>query len=177
VVRIEAGKGMSGQVSGNDTGEVQIREAVPQDAETIVTFLRDLADFQDTTEYFHATTDDVLRDGFGPGREFETLIAESEGAAVGLATFNRTYSTWEGCAGLFIQDLFVSEEARGKQVGFHLVQEIARIGKDRGALLLQLNVVHANPARDFYARVGFQHMDDLLTYRLPKDKFRELLEL
>ena len=161
--------------AGSD--DVTIREAVPEDAEIMATFLRELAEFQETTEYFHATEENLRRDGFGPAREFETLIAESDGEAVGLATFNRTYSTWEGSAGLFIQDLFVAEEARGKQVGFHLVKEIARIAKDRGATHLQLNVVHANPARNFYNRAGFFHMDDLLTYRLPPEKMRELLEL
>jgi len=164
-------------MSAVDTSDVTIREAVPEDAAIMVAFLRELAEFQDTTEYFHAHEKDLKRDGFGPNREFETLIAESEGRPVGLATFNRTYSTWEGHAGMFIQDLFVAEEARGKQVGFHLVREIARIAEKRGITHLQLNVVHANPARDFYSRVGFFHMDDLLTYRLDQDKMKALLAL
>jgi len=168
---------MAYPLSAVDPGDVTIREATPDDVSTIVAFLRELAEYQDTTEYFVATEEDVLRDGFGPTREFEALIAESEGRPVGLATFNRTYSTWAGSAGLIIQDLFVAEEARGKQVGFHLVHEVTRIAEERGATHLQLNVVHANPARNFYARVGFQHMDDLLTYRLSHDKMKALLEL
>jgi len=168
---------MSFPLTAIDPEDVTIREATPKDAEIMVTFLRELAEYQETTDYFHATKEDLLRDGFGPAREFETLIAESEGRPVGLATFSRTYSTWEGHAGLYIQDLFVAEEARGKQVGFHLVREIARIAEDRDITHLQLNVVHANPARNFYARAGFQHMDDLLTYRLPHDKMKALLDL
>lgn len=160
-----------------DTDGVTIREAVPEDAGVMADFLRQLAEYQETLEYFHSTKEDLLRDGFGPDREFETLIAESGGRPVGLAIFERTYSTWEGRAGFFIQDLFVAEEARGKQVGFHLVQEIARIAEKRGISHLQLNVVHANPARNFYDRVGFHHMDDLLTYRLNNDKMKELAAL
>lgn len=164
-------------LSAIEPGDVTIREAVPEDAATMVRFLRELAEYQATTEYFHATEEAMVRDGFGEGREFESLIAESEGKPVGLATFNRTYSTWAGSVGLIIQDLFVAEEARGKQVGFHLVREVARIAEERGATHLQLNVVHANPARNFYARVGFNHMDDLLTYRLDHDKMTALLDL
>lgn len=164
-------------LSAVEPGDVTIREALPEDVATMVRFLRELAEYQDTTEYFHATEDALLRDGFGDTPEFEALIAESEGKPVGLATFNRTYSTWAGSIGLIIQDLFVSEEARGKQVGFHLVREVARIAEERGASHLQLNVVHANPARNFYARVGFNHMDDLLTYRLDHDKMAALLAL
>lgn len=168
---------MTHPLSAVDPGNLVIREAVPEDAETMVRFLRELAEYQETTEYFHATREDLLRDGFGPNREFETLIAEDGGDPVGLATFSRTYSTWEGHAGLYIQDLFVAEEARGMQVGFHLVKEIARLAEERGITHLQLNVVHANPARNFYSRVGFMHMDDLLTYRLSQDKMQALLDL
>ncbi len=164
-------------LSAIEPGDVTIREATPEDAAIMVRFLRELAEYQATTEYFHATEDAILRDGFGENREFEALIAVSEGKPVGLATFNRTYSTWEGSVGLVIQDLFVAEEARGKQVGFHLVRDVARIAEERGATHLQLNVVHANPARNFYARVGFNHMDDLLTYRLSHDKMTALLDL
>ncbi len=140
-------------------------------------FLKALAEYQETTQYFHSTEEDLARDGFGPDRQFETLMAEAEGKPVGLAIFHRTYSTWEGCAGFFVQDLFVAEEARGMRVGFLLVKEIARIAHARGINHLQLNVVHANPARNFYNNVGFQHMDDLLTYRLDQDKMHALLDL
>ncbi len=160
---------------GASPDDVTIRDAEPGDAETMAKFLRALAEYQETLDYFHATAEDLARDGFGPDRQFETLIAESEGEPVGLAIFHRTYSTWEGCAGFFIQDLFVSEAARGKMVGFHLVKRIAAIAEERGINHLQLNVVHANPARDFYNRVGFHHMDDLLTYRLSQDKMQDLL--
>lgn len=156
--------------------EVTIREANPDDVKTMVKFLRALADYQEVQDYFHATEEDLARDGFGPNAEFETLIAESDGQPVGLACFHRTYSTWEGRPGFFIQDLFVSETARGKMVGFHLVKRIAAIAEERGINHLQLNVVHANPARDFYNRVGFHHMDDLLTYRLNQDKMQALLK-
>jgi len=155
---------------------VTIREAVAEDAPIMIQFLRELAEYQDTLEYFHAEEANLARDGFGPERQFETLIADFEGQPVGLATFLRTYSTWEGCAGFFIQDLFVAESVRGKMVGYRLVKEIARIARERGIDHLQLNVVHANPARDFYNKVGFEHMDDLLTYRLSQAKMNAFLE-
>lgn len=155
---------------------VTIREALPGDAAIMHEFLQALADYQDASQYFHSSVEDIARDGFGPKRKFESLIADFEDAPVGLAIFHQTYSTWEGCTGFFIQDLFVSEGVRGKMVGYHLVKEIARIAEARGIDHLQLNVVHANPARDFYNKVGFHHMDDLLTYRLSREKMHEFLE-
>jgi len=155
---------------------VSIREAILEDAPVMHRFLQALADYQDASQYFHSNEEDLVKHGFGPDRQFETLIAMFEDQPVGLAIFHRTFSTWEGKAGFFIQDLFVDESVRGKMVGYHLVKEIACIADARDIDHLQLNVVHANPARDFYNKVGFHHMDDLLTYRLSKDKMDEFLE-
>ena len=74
---------------GSSPDDVTIREAVPDDVPTIAKFLRALAEYQETLDYFRATTEDLARDGFGPERQFETLMAESEGEPVGLAIDDR----------------------------------------------------------------------------------------
>ncbi|MFP3944709.1 MAG: N-acetyltransferase family protein [Alphaproteobacteria bacterium] len=155
-----------------DLTDVEIRAATADDASAIVRMIRALAAYQDQDDTVSVTVEDILRDGFGPQPRFSAVIAERLGTAVGLAIFFETYSTWEGCPGMFIHDLFVAEEMRGKGVGQALVHHVAEVAARRGCSHVQLNVVHANRARDFYDRLGFSHVDDLLTYRLCGNAFR-----
>ena len=88
--------------------------------------------------------------------------------------FHETYSTWSGTRGLFISDMFVEEDQRGAGVGYALVRQVAREAAARGLTRLELNVIHANPARNFYDRMGFAHYDNLLNYRLSDAGFARL---
>lgn len=153
-------------------GDVDIRPATADDAAAIVRMIRALASYQDLDDRVSVTEEDIVRDGFGPQPRFSVLIAERLGTAVGLALYFETYSSWDGCPGLFIHDLFVAEDLRGKGVGQALVHRLAEIAARRGCSHVHLNVLHANKARDFYDRLGFAHEDDLLTYRLSGDAFR-----
>ncbi len=154
--------------------KVTLRPAAPDDAPIMLEMVTALAEYQDQGASMTATVEDFRRNGFGPDRQFECILAEQDGAPVGLAIFFPTYATWDANRGLYIQDLFVAESVRGRGVGISLVQEVAQIAKQRGCGHLQLNVVHANPARNFYDRFGFVHVDDLLTYRLSGERFERL---
>ena len=156
----------------NTTVDVEIRAATADDASAILRMIRALAICQDQEDEVTVTEEDILRDGFGPQPRFSALIAERMGTAVGLAIYFETYSTWEGCPGLCIHDLFVAEELRGKGVGQALIHRLSEIAVRRGCSHVHLNVMHANKARDFYDRLGFAHKDDQLTYRLSGDAFR-----
>lgn len=155
---------------------VAVREARPEDAEAMMKMITALALFQGVPERVHATAADYRRDGFGPNRKFEALIADREGAPVGLAVFQNSYSNWDGASSLQITDLFVDEAVRGTGVGYALVKAVGRIAKERGCTALQLNVVHANPSRASFDRLGFVHQDDLLHYRLDAAGLRTLVE-
>ncbi len=155
--------------------EVKLRRATADDVPVIRQLVKALAEYQRQGAQVSATEDSLKRDGFGANPQFECLLAEIKGDAVGLAIFHPTYSTWDSSRGLFINDLFVSEVVRGQGVGMKLVKEVATIAKQSGCQHLELNVVHANPARNFYDRFGFVHVDDLLTYRLPRERLDELL--
>ena len=91
-----------------------IRAAVRKDAHTIVQMIRSLALYEkESLETVKITESDVLRDGFGETARFETLLAELDGTVVGFALFFFTYSTWTGKPGLYLEDLYVEEDARG----------------------------------------------------------------
>ena len=146
---------------------VRIRFATPADAPTIVEFARGLAVFEhEPLDHVRLTVADVLRDGFGLRPLFEVLIAERERIPVGFALFFPHYSTWEGAAALYIEDLFVVEAARRDGVGRALVAAVARIARERGHPRVDLAVLDWNPARAFYARLGFAHQPEWLSYRV-----------
>lgn len=150
----------------NANASIAVRSATADDAGTIVRMVRDLAQFEEMLDEVRITEEDVLRDGFGATPRFEALIAERQGAPVGFALFFHNYSTFEGRAGLFLEDLYVAPEARGAGAGKALMARLARIAIERGCPRLELSVLHWNPAREVYHRLGFSHSSDWLPYRL-----------
>jgi GNAT superfamily N-acetyltransferase len=145
---------------------VVIRTAGPEDAASIVRLIRELAAYEDLLEHVRITEADVLRDGFGAHPCFECLLAEVDGEAVGGAIHRPSYSTFEGRPGLYVEDLFVAESARGLGVGRVLMARLAAIARERGCTRMSLAVLHWNPARDFYRRLGFAHVEEWLPYQL-----------
>jgi GNAT superfamily N-acetyltransferase len=157
--------------------EVTVRWATPDDAGTIVRFIRGLAEFErEPLSSVKITESDVVRDGFGERPRFEALIAEADGAPVGFALFFMNYSTWEGTAGLYIEDLFVDEAARGTGAGRALMAAAAAVARERGCPRLELSVLDWNPARGFYERLGMSHQQEWLPYRLDAAGIDELAD-
>jgi GNAT superfamily N-acetyltransferase len=155
---------------------VTIRPAEATDAATIVRLVRDLAEYEGLLDQVRITEADVRRDGFGDSRRFECLLAEVDGAAVGFALFFEDYSTFEGRPGIFVEDLYVAESARGVGIGRRLLARLAQIALERDARRLDLMVLQWNPARGFYERLGFRHSVDWLPYRLSGDALARLAD-
>lgn len=154
-----------------------IRPAVVADAETILALVQALAIYEkEPLSSVKATAEDFRRDGFGAEKRFEALIAELDGAPVGFALYFHNYSTWEGRAGLFVEDLFVLESARGHGLGRQLITALAAIADARGCKRLDLNVLDWNPTRDFYHRLGIHHKTEWLPYRMTQPDLARLGE-
>jgi GNAT superfamily N-acetyltransferase len=143
-----------------------IRMAGREDAATILSLVRELADYEDLLDRVRATEADILRDGFGDVPRFECLLAEQGGAAVGFALFFHSYSTFEGRSCLYVEDLYVNQRVRGLGLGRALMARLASLTVARGCARLELAVLDWNPARAFYRRLGFDHNTDWLPYRL-----------
>jgi len=154
--------------------EIVIRPALPADVGVILEFIKGLAAFEHEPGAVKATTDDLLRDGFGAQPKFEVLIAERAGHPVGFALFFPTYSTWEGRSGIHLEDIFVIEEERGTGVGYRLMTALAALTVERGCARLELAVLHWNPAREFYHRLGLAHTEEWLPYRISGEALRKL---
>jgi len=101
------------------------------------------------------TPERLTEDLFGAVRYIEALIAERDGGAVGYAIFHPTYSTFRGRPGLYLEDIYVSEDARGTGAGVRLLAEVAAIARRRGCHQVSWSVLDWNrPAIDFYERLG-----------------------
>ncbi|WP_282606478.1 GNAT family N-acetyltransferase [Pelagibius sp. Alg239-R121] len=156
--------------------ETLVRLARSNDAAAILQLIKELAAFEHLSDEVRATEADILRDGFGASPRFECLIAERHGKAIGFALFFHSYSTFEGRAGLYLEDLFVLEDARGIGVGRKLMCELAKLALERNCARLELSVLHWNPARTFYDQLGFMQQEDWLPYRVNGDSLKSLAE-
>jgi GNAT superfamily N-acetyltransferase len=154
---------------------VVIRPATPADAGTIVDLIRELAIYEkEPLTSVKASEADILRDGFGPTPRFECLLVEVAGRPAGFALYFHNYSTWEGRAGIYVEDVFVSEWARGRNIGRLLLAAISALAEARGCTRVDLSVLHWNPARAFYERLGFVETEEWRRYRLQGEALRQL---
>ena len=130
-----------------------IRAATPADAAAVLALLRGLAEYEDLLGEFHATENGIrimLQDGTA-----QALLAEREGAAVGLALYYRTALTFAGRSGLWLEDLFVLPAHRGQGIGRALLREMARITIAGNHAALEWNVLDWNaPAIAVYRAIG-----------------------
>ena len=144
---------------------IRIRDATAADVPVLLRLIRDLAAFERAPDAVVATEADLRRHGFGPDPKFEALLALVDGRPAGMALFAPSFSTWLGKPGLHLEDLYVSEWARGRGVGKRLLARLAAIAVKRGCGRLDLHVLDWNPAREFYHRLGFAHHETWLPYR------------
>lgn len=149
---------------------LNIRPATPNDDAVILDLIRGLALYERAPEQVTATEADIRRDLFEPNPKFRCIIAEWDGKPVGFAFFFYNYSTWQGRRGLYLEDLFVYPEFRGKGIGKALLLRLAQIAVDEGCGRFQWQVLDWNtPAIDFYKSLGAKVMNEWLTMRVEGD--------
>jgi GNAT superfamily N-acetyltransferase len=157
-------------------GRVAIRFATEADCGLILEFIRALALYEKAPEAVVATEAQLREHGFGPRRHFEALIAELDGEPAGMALFHPRFSTWTGTPTVYLEDLFVAEAARGHGVGRRLMARLARLTLERGWVRIDFAVLDWNPARGFYQKLGFDHLDEWLRYGAAKGWLERLAE-
>ena len=146
---------------------LSIRKATAQDAPLILDFIRRLAEYEREPNAVVATEEDLIRDGFGSEPKYRCLIAEWGGAPAGFALFHYNYSTWRGHAGLYLEDLFVLVEMRGKGIGKALLQRLAQIALEENCYGLRWMVLEWNePALKLYESLGAELLGEWETMLL-----------
>src|SRR6185503_8557346 len=132
-----------------------VRAATRRDVPLIVSLIRGLAEYEKLLHEAKATAARIRRHGFGQPRYFETLICEDGGTPVGFALYFFTYSTFLAAPTLYLEDLFVVPESRGRGAGRALLAELARIAKRRGCGRMEWAVLDWNaPSIRFYKKLG-----------------------
>ncbi len=139
---------------------IALRFATVHDVGLLLQLIRELAAYEKAPDAVVASEDDLRRHGFGAGRRFEALLAFIDGEPAGFALFFPDFSTWRGRPGLYLEDLYVREWARGRGVGRRLMTRLAAIAIERDWPALHFNVLHWNPAREFYRRLGIEARDE-----------------
>ena len=147
----------------------QFRCATTDDTAIILEFIKGLAEYEHMSEDVVAT-EDLLKEWIFEKKKAEVLFAVAEGTEVGFALFFHNFSTFLGRAGIYLEDLFVKPEYRGKGYGKALLTELARVTVERGCGRLEWSCLDWNkPSIDFYLSLGAKPMDEWTVYRLAGD--------
>jgi GNAT superfamily N-acetyltransferase len=158
------------------SGAITIRFATADDAGLLLRLIRELAAFEKAPDAVVATEADLVRHGFGPDPQFEAILAFLDGKPAGTALFHTRFSTWLGRPGLYLEDLYVTEAARGRGVGRRLMARLAAIAVERGWGRIDFHVLDWNPARSFYHRLGMAQVDGWLRYGADEAALRRLAQ-
>ncbi|CCF68026.1 GNAT family N-acetyltransferase [Xanthomonas citri] len=149
----------------------QIRSATPADVPLLHELITALAVYEREPDAVKASLEDVCASLSDDGATAHALICEQDGQALGFAVYFFNYSTWLGRNGLYLEDLFVRPEARGKGAGLALLRHLAQLAVQRGCGRFEWSVLDWNqPAIDFYKAVGARPMDGWTVYRLDGER-------
>ena len=154
-----------------------IRAAYPEDVPAIASLIRELATFERAAHEAVATVEQLRDALFGEAAHVQCHVALVNGEVVAMALWFLNYSTWQGSAGIYLEDLFVQTEHRGRGIGRALMRTLARLCVEKGYSRLQWWVLNWNtPAIDFYESIGALPMDEWTVYRLSDESLRDFAQ-
>jgi GNAT superfamily N-acetyltransferase len=146
---------------------LSIRPAGITDSELILHFIRELAIYEKAEHEVLATTETIAATIFSKDSHVNALICEQSGLAVGIAIYFFNYSTWLAKSGLYLEDLYVSPEHRGKGAGKLLLKKMAQIAIQKDCGRFEWSCLDWNkPSRDFYQSIGAKSQDEWVGYRM-----------
>ena len=158
------------------SAKFEMRYAEEKDAALILEFIRALAEYEKMSDEVVAT-EELLQEWVFEKKKAEVIFAVEDGVEVGFALFFHNFSTFVGRAGLYLEDVFVKMEHRGKGYGKALLKELARIAVERGCGRMEWVCLNWNqPSIDFYRSLGAVPMDDWTIYRVAGDTLKALAE-
>jgi GNAT superfamily N-acetyltransferase len=154
---------------------MEIRAARREDVPTILQLIKDLAEYEKAPEQVEATETELLATIFSEEPKVFCDLVEIDGIIAGMAIWFLNYSTWQGKHGIYLEDLFIKPEYRGRGYGKALLHHLARVCERNGYGRFQWWVLDWNtPAIDFYRSLGAEAMDEWTVYRVSGKSLREL---
>lgn len=162
--------------NANYRGSMRIRSAESSDVAVIAALIRELAEYENAAELAKATLEQLQETFFGPEpRAFCDLVETDEGNIAGFAVWFLNYSTWTGSHGVYLEDVFVRPEYRGRGYGRALLVHLAKECVAKGYPRFQWWVLDWNtPAIGFYRSLGAEPQDEWTVYRLSGEALEEL---
>lgn len=154
--------------------DIIFRPALPEDCPLILSFIKALAEYEKMSDQVVAT-EELLKEWIFEKGKAEVIFPVVDGEEVGFALFFHNFSTFLGRAGIYLEDLFIKPEHRGKGYGKATLQQLGRIALERGCGRLEWACLDWNrPSIDFYLSLGAKPMDEWTVYRLAGDSLRAL---
>lgn len=158
-------------------GDLQIRDATMADVPVILQLIRDLATYERAPNDVLATEEGLREVLFGADPAAKVVIAFENAAPVGFAVYFFNFSTWLGRPGLYLEDLFVKPEVRGRGYGRALLVHLAGIAREHNCGRMEWAVLTWNdPAIEFYKRLGAVALEEWRVFRLTKEGIAKLAE-
>lgn len=152
-----------------------LRFAARSDVPVLLDFIRELAEFERLSDQVAADTILLERGLFGPKPFAEAMIGRYRGADSAFALFFHTFSTFLARPGLYLEDLYVKPDVRGRGIGSALLRHVGRLALERGCGRLELAVLHWNePAIRLYRRLGVEPMSDWIVHRISGAALQQL---
>jgi len=165
-----------GDSGGEAVSGMTFRAAEREDVSLILRFIRELADYEGMLDQVTAT-EELLREWIFEKQKAEVIFVLENGKEVGFALFFHNFSTFLGKAGIYLEDLYVMPEYRGKGYGKGLLKKLAQIAVERGCGRLEWWCLDWNkPSIDFYLSMGAEPMEDWTVYRIAGDTLNRLAE-
>lgn len=151
-----------------------IRAANVGDTETIFRFICELAEFENAADQVETTVDQLRQTVFGPKSAADALIYEIDGEPVAFALWYYTFSTWQGRAGLYLEDLYVTPAVRGLGIGSAILKYLANHALENGYGRFEWSVLDWNtPAIKAYDATGAKPQSEWIRYRLSGDELQD----
>ena len=152
------------------------RAAQEKDTALILQFIRELAEYENLLDVVVAT-EELLKKWIFDKKKAEVIFVLEDGVEAGFALFFHNFSTFLGRSGIYLEDLYVKPEYRGKGYGKALLKKLAQTAVERGCGRLEWWCLDWNrPGIDFYLSLGAQPMEDWTVYRIAGDTLTELAE-
>ena len=153
---------------------VKIREAERKDCPIILQFIKELAEYEKEPDAVEATIE-ILEESIFEKQQAKVVLLEEDGQSVGFALYFFNFSTWRGKAGLYLEDLFVRPQYRGKGYGKILLSYLANQAVEQGCPRFEWIVLDWNkPSIDFYKAMGAKPLDEWTVFRLENEKLKDL---
>jgi ribosomal protein S18 acetylase RimI-like enzyme len=155
----------------------QIKKAVAENVPQIVALIREFAEYENLSDFCEVTEERLNIALFGATKVAEAIIVFQEDAPVAYAIFYPNFASFRGQRGLYLEDIYIRQEFRGKGAGEAMLKHIAGIGKERGFERIDFQVLEWNaPAIRFYEKLGAERDDEERHFRFVGESFAKLAE-